>query len=580
MRYSKLVGKTVRDAPADAVFDSHKLLYKGGFIRESTAGRYYFLPLGWRVHQKIAQVVREEMDKAGGQEMIVPVLHPLHLWQETNRTASVGFELMTIKDGREFQFALGGTAEEMFVDLVRNLKLSYRDLPFNIYQFSTKFRDEIRARGGLLRVREFVMKDAYSFDRDEKEFKKTYQQMADVYTKIFKRLGLETIKVEADNGYIGGEYCHEYQAESVIGEGKFFVGGKYSAHADVAKFKREDKNIDEQLKPYKEVKAVRGTTMEDGVQLHGLPLWQQMKCVMFASYDQQLITNNQQLILAVIRGDLEVNEIKLAHLAEANHLRHATAEEIRTLGSEPGFISPIGLTGKIKIIGDISLRTVKNLYGGANKLHLDALNMNIDRDFTVDFEGDIAMAQDGFLTEDGKSKLAEKRGIEVGNIFQLGYHYTKLMKGANFIDEDGKEKPYYMGCYGIGIGRTLAAIVEKYHDGKGIIWPEAVAPYDVHVVEVGSKEYAVRKKAEEVCGKLEEAGIEVLWDDRENVSPGVKFADADLLGIPWRVVVSERLGEKIELKSRSLDQAEILTLDQLISKFKARNSKSEANHKF
>jgi prolyl-tRNA synthetase len=431
------------------------------------------------------------------------------------------------------------------------------------------------------------MKDAYSFDRDEKEFKKTYRQMADTYARIFKRLGLSTIKVEADNGYIGGEYCHEYQAESPIGEGRFFVSGdgKYSAHADVAKFNREDKNIDEQLKPYKEVEAVRGTTMEDGVKLHGLPLWQQMKCVMFAadfgvqsSRAQQGrgdlneiaasprpkvgTPHNDNIILAVIRGDLDVNEIKLAHLAGANHLRHATPEEIRTLGSEPGFISPVGLTGKVKIVGDISLRTVKNMYGGANKFHLDALNMNIDRDFTADIEGDIAMAQDGFLTEDGKSKLAEKRGIEVGNIFQLGYHYTKLMKGANFIDEDGKEKPYYMGCYGIGIGRTLAAIVEKYHDEKGIIWPEAVAPYDVHVVEVGSKEYGVRKKAEEVCRQLEQAGIEVLWDERENISPGVKFADADLLGIPWRAVVSAKTGDKIELKKRGSKKIEIISIDQ------------------
>src|SRR3989339_302028 len=223
MRYSKLFGKTLREAPKDAQFVSHKLLIQAGFIRESTAGRYYFLPLGWRVHEKIKAVIKDEMDQTGAQEMIAPVLHPLRLWQGTNRTASVGVELMTIKDGREFQFALGGTGGEMFVDLVRNLKLSYRDLPFNIYQFSTKFRDEMRVRGGLLRVREFVMKDAYSFDRDEKEFKKTYQQMADTYTKIFKRLGLDTAKVEADNGYIGGEYCHEYQAEYPIGGGKFFV---------------------------------------------------------------------------------------------------------------------------------------------------------------------------------------------------------------------------------------------------------------------------------------------------------------------------------------------------------------------
>ncbi|MBI5356919.1 proline--tRNA ligase [Candidatus Collierbacteria bacterium] len=567
MKYSKLVGKTVRDAPTDAVFDSHKLLYKGGFIRESTAGRYYFLPLGWRVHEKIKAIIKNEMDKTGAQEMIVPVLHPLHLWQETNRTQSAGFELMTIKDGREFQFALGGTAEEMFVDLVRNLKLSYRDLPFNIYQFSTKFRDEIRARGGLLRVREFVMKDAYSFDRNDKEFNKVYEQMAKTYSAIFSRLGLTTTKVEADNGYIGGEYCHEFQVESAIGEGRFFVSenGKYSAHEDVAKFKRDNKNIDEPLKPYKTVEAIRGTTMEDGVKLHGLPLWQQMKCVMFFNQNQQPITNNQQLILAVIRGDYDVNETKLAHLVGAYHLRHATVEEIHSIGSEPGFISPVGLKGKVKIVGDISLRTVRNMYGGVNKKHLDSLNMNIDRDFTVDIEGDIAMAQPGFLAEDGKSKLVEKRGIEVGNIFQLGYHYTKLMKGANFIDEDGKEKPYYMGCYGIGIGRTLAAIVEKFHDEKGIIWPKAVAPYDVHVVEVKSREYGVKRKAEEICGQLEKAGIEVLWDDRENVSPGVKFADADLIGIPWRAVVSAKTGEKVELKRRNAAEARMVSVAELVS---------------
>lgn len=562
MKYSQLFGKTVREAPKDASFPSHKLLYRGGFIRESTAGRYYFLPLGWRVHEKIRAIIKEEMDKTGAQEMIAPVLHPLSLWQETNRTTSVGFELMTIKDGREFQFALGGTAEEMFVDLVRNMKLSYRDLPFNLYQFSTKFRDEMRARGGLLRVREFVMKDAYSFDRNEQEFKKMYEQMGKTYKKIFDRLGLSTIRVEADNGYIGGEYCHEFQVESAIGEGRFFVSedGKYAAHEDVAKFKRNNKNIDESVKKYKELDAVRGTTMEDGVKLHGLPMWQQMKDFMAAD-------ENGNLILAVIRGDLDVNEVKLAHLAGAHHLRHATAEEIRALGSEPGFISPVKLKGKVKIIGDLSLRTVHNFYGGANAKNRDAVNMNIDRDFTVDVEGDIAMAKDGFQTEDGRSRLMEKRGIEVGNIFQLGYHYTHLMKGATFIDEDGKEKPYYMGCYGIGIGRTMAAIVEKFNDEKGIMWPEAVAPFQVHLVDL--KGAGDKQATKEVVDQLEKAGIDVLWDDREAVSAGVKFADADLLGIPWRLVVSERTGAKVELKRRDGPNSELVDLQTCIAKLKS-----------
>ena len=564
MKYSHLFGKTLRTPPKDAVLPSHKLLLQAGFIRESTAGRYYFLPLGWQVHEKIRRIIKQEMDKTGAQEMIAPVLHPLSLWQETNRTASVGFELMTIKDGREFQFALGGTAEEMFVDLVRNLKLSYRDLPFNIYQFSTKFRDEKRARGGLLRVREFVMKDSYSFDRNEKEFKKVYQRMGETYSKIFSRLGLPTIKVEADNGYIGGEYCHEFQVESENGEGRFFVSedNEYAAHADVAKFHRDEKNLNEEPKPYKEIDAVRGTTMADGVKIHGLPLWQQIK-------DFMAVDENGNLILAVIRGDLDVNEVKLVHVAGVNHLRHATPEEIRALGSEPGFISPVGLKGKVKIIGDPSLRTIRNAYGGTNVLNRDAVNINIDRDYTVDIEADIAMARDGLLTEDSKSRLSAKKGIEVGNIFQLGYHYTKLMKGAAFIDEDGKEKPYYMGCYGIGIGRTQAAIVEKYHDGKGIIWPEAVAPYQVHLIDLkGPRAKGQGPRADEIVKQLEDAGIEILWDDRDNVSAGEKFADADLIGIPWRMVVSAKTGDKIELKKRSEPNPRLVSVEEIVELLK------------
>ncbi len=557
MKYSQLFGKTLRTPPRDAVLPSHKLLIQAGFIRESTAGRYYFLPLGWRVHEKIKAVIKDEMDKTGAQEMIAPVLHPLALWQETNRTASVGFELMTIKDGREFQFALGGTAEEMFVDVVRKMGLSYRDLPFNLYQFSTKFRDEKRARGGLLRVREFVMKDAYSFDRKETEFKKVYELMGETYAKIFRRLGLSTIKVEADNGYIGGEYCHEFQVESDNGEGKFFVSqdGNYAAHADVAKFKRDNKNIDEPLKPYQEVKAVRGTAMQDGVKLHDLPLWQQIK-------DFMAVDENGNLILSVIRGDLDVNEVKLAHAAGCHHLRHATPAEIRALGSEPGFISPVGLKGKVKIIGDPSLRTIRNAYGGANALHRDAININIDRDYTIDVEADIAMARDGFLTEDGKSKLVAKKGIEVGNIFQLGYHYTKLMKGATFIDESGRQQPYYMGCYGIGLGRTMAAVVEKYHDDKGIIWPESVSPYQIHLIDLNINALT-HQRINHLVKQLEAAGIEVLWDDRENVSAGEKFADADLIGIPWRAVVSAKTGEKIELKKRGAPKTKLVDVKEI-----------------
>ena len=566
MLYSKLFGKTVREAAKEAQTISYKLLYQAGFIRESTAGRYFFLPLGQIVQQKIMKVIKEEMDNAGAQEMISPVLHPLELWQETNRTKTTGFELTTIKDRRGADFALGGTAEEMFVDVVRKFQISYKDLPFNIYQFSTKFRDELRARGGLLRVREFVMKDAYSFDVNEKEFKKEYQNMWNTYKKIFDRLGLKTSVVESDNGYIGGDYCHEFVVESEIGESKFFVSEdeQYSAHEEITKFYKENKNLNEKLLPLKEVEAQRGTTMEDGVKLHNKPLWQQIKDVLY-------VDENNRFILAIIRGDFDVNEIKLKHLSGSNSLRHATDVEIRSkINSEPGFISPVGIKKivekniKLIIVADDSLRTIKNAYGGANKKYRDLFNMNIDRDYKGDIEGDIALVKEGYLTEDGKQRLIEKQGIEVGNIFQLGYYYSKKMKNAIYIDKDGKKEPYYMGCYGIGIGRTMATIVEKYHDGKGIIWPETVAPFKVHLLGLDLKDEQTRYKCYDCYNRLLKAGIEILFDDREEVTAGEKFADADLIGIPIRLVVSKRTGEKVEFKKRDEKEAKILSVDEIL----------------
>lgn len=566
MRYSHLFGKTLKEAPKDATLVSHKLLYQAGYIRESTAGRYYLLPLGIRVHQKIQNIIKEEMDRAGGQEMITPILHPKYLWEETNRTASVGFELMSIKDRNEMEFVLGGTAEEMLVDLVRKFQISYKDLPFTLYQFSTKFRDEMRARGGLLRLREFVMKDGYSFHATEEDFKKAYKEMGDTYTKIFERLGLRTLIVESDNGYIGGEYCHEFVVESPVGESKFFTtdDGSYAAHEEVAQFHREKKNIDEKEKPIVEVKAMRGNTMEDGVRLHNMPLWQQIKSLM-------MVDEKGNIILAVIRGDLEVNETKLLHLAEAYKLRHATEKEIREIGSEPGFISPVGIHEKAKeagkrvvVIGDRSLRTVKNAYTGANAKHLDFHNVNVDRDYILDTEGDIALAREGYLSLNGKPLIA-KRGIEVGNIFQLGFHYSSKMKDAAFADVDGREKPYYMGCYGIGLARTLAAIAEIYNDEKGIVWPESVAPYQAHLIEIKDQRSNIKTNAEEIYRKLQEAGVEVLYDDRD-ARAGEKFADADLIGIPVRLVVSPKTGEKIEVKDRKSGKIELLSLQEVLKK--------------
>ncbi len=578
MRYSKLFGKTTKTISQDDKIASSKLLQQAGYIRESVAGRYFILPLAQAVQQNIMRIVKEEMDAVGAQEMISPILHPLELWKETNRTNTAGFELMKVVDRRDAEFALGGTAEEMFVDVVRKFNLSYRDLPFHIYQFSPKFRDEMRARGGLLRVREFIMKDGYSFDRSEVEFKNTYEQMAIVYTTIFEKLGLKTYKVEADNGYIGGEYCHEYVVESPIGESRFLMteDGSYAAHEDVARFFPAAKNVNEELKPMQRVEAVRGTTMKDGEKLHGLPMWQQIKDVLF-------VDETGRYVLAIIRGDYDVNEMKLAHVVNAVRLEPATEDQIQNvLHSEPGFISPVGIKERMTkgtnlvIVADPSLRTIRNAYGGANEKHVDLLNMNIDRDYTPDLEGDIALAQPGYMSPDGKQRLVEKRGIEVGNIFQLGFHYTNLMKGATFTDDDGEQKPYYMGCYGIGIGRTLAAIIEMHNDERGIMWPQNVAPYDVHLIGLDLHDEAVKARADELYRKLSTFSfsskggspsggqLSALYDDRLESRAGEKFADADLIGIPHRIVVSKRTGDKVEYKRRDQKEPQLVTVDELI----------------
>jgi prolyl-tRNA synthetase len=560
MKVSQLFGRTSKTEGSDYQIASHRLLTQGGFIRESTAGRYYLLPLGIKVHEHIINIVRKHMDAAGAQEVVMPVLHPLELWKETNRTTTTGFELMKITDRRGADFALGGTAEEMAVDLVRKFNISYKDLPFNIYQFSMKFRDELRARGALLRLREFVMKDAYSFSTEE-QFKEIYQQMWDAYKAIFEELGLKVDVVAADNGYIGGEYCHEFIVESGEGESKYFIDEQsgYAAHEDVAVFRIDDQNVTEELKELQKVDAERGKTMEDGVKFHNLPLWQQTKDVLF--FDEA----TKRYVLALIRGDFDVNETKLMQAANVWDLRPATDEEIRgDLGSEPGFISPVGFPKKgaktgyeVIIVGDKSLRTVRNMYGGDNAKHKDLLNINIDRDYKLDVEGDIALAKPGYLGPDG-GKLVAKKGIEVGNIFQLGYHYSKLMHDAEFTDETGHRQKYYMGCYGIGIARTLAAVVEAHHDEKGIAWPENIAPYKVYIARLGDKPDVVAA-GDKLYQDLTQAGVAVLYDDRIDARPGEKFADADLLGIPYRVVVSQKTfaAGQVEVKKRTDTEAQM-----------------------
>jgi len=558
VRYSKLFGKTIKDTPRDAALASHKLLYQAGYIRESTAGRYYFLPLGMRVHDKIKAIIKEEMDKSGGQEMVTPVLHPKELWKETNRTTSVGFELMSIKDRNDFEFVLGGTAEEMLVDVVRKFQLSYKDLPFNLYQFSTKFRDEMRARGGLLRLREFVMKDAYSFHVSEEDFKKEYEKMKRTYSKIFERLGLKTIIVESDNGYIGGEYCHEFVVESEAGESKFYMteDGSYAAHEEVAKFVAPQMNDTEEEKQLEEVEGKGIIGVEELADFLKIPVEKTTKTILFED-------ENGRVIAAAVRGGYDINETKLLHAAKVYTLKLASPETVRKVtGAEVGYAGLLNLPKEVRIFMDKSMKERKNFEMGANKTNYHSINVNFGRDLDEpDRFYDIAMAKEGYIAENGQ-KLVAKRGIEVGNVFQLGLHYSSKMKDAAFTDVEGQHKPYYMGCYGIGLARTMSTVVEIFHDEKGITWPKDVAPFQVHLISLKSDD-----RADRVYKTLQEKEIEVLYDDRD-ISAGQKFADADLVGIPVRLVVSAKAGEQIEWKKRGEDNVVLLTLDEVIQRLR------------
>ncbi len=565
MKYSKFFGKTLKKVSSDLKIDSHKLLVQAGYIAESVAGRYYMLPLGMLVQNKLVDVIQKHMNKADAQQMLAPVCHPLELWQETNRDAASGFDLTLVEDRRGAKFALGGTAEEMFVDIVRRYNLSYKDLPFNIYQFGYKFRDEKRARGGLLRVREFLMKDAYAFCEDETQFAEVYKQMADSYFDIFNELGLTAHMVPADNGFIGGEYCHEFIVDTEVGESRYLAekNGDYHAHEDIAASKFAEINLDDPLEELTIVEASRAKTVAAGAEFHNLPLERQIKNVAFKS-------RTLGVVLAVVRADVDVNVRKLENLLGVleDDLEPLEASDvIDLLGSHPGFISPVGIKDnlaqgvKLTVVADNSLQTFVNGYTGANKKNHDMLNVNFGRDFTADLQGDIALAQPGHLSENGL-EFIEKRGVEVGNIFQNGFHYTAKMKGADFTAANNQVTPLYMGCFGIGIGRTLQTVVEIHHDERGICWPKSITPFQVHLVGINCPEYA-----QEICNKLESAGFDVLFDDRDQ-RPGTMLYDADLIGIAVRVVASQKLeaDAKLEFKLRTGAEHQLVDIDECINK--------------
>ncbi len=568
MRYSKLFGKTTKTVTKDAVAVSHKYLLQGGFIRQLAAGRYSLLPLGFIVAKKIEQVIRNEVEKTGAQEVIVPTLHPIELWQRANRDKKFGPAMMRVKDRNNSEFTLGATAEVVMLDLVDQFNVSYKDLPINIYQFSQKFRDEARATGGLLRVREFVMKDGYSFHQDETDLMVTFNNYKQAYINIFKKLELEAIPVEADSGAIGGNLSYEFMTETEVGEdtiAKCNCG--YVANLEKATFIKQVMNAGQKKEPLAEVEAVRGATMEDGVALHKLPLWQQTKDVMF-------VDETGRFILALIRGDFSVNETKLKNLVNATELRHATDEEIiNTLHSYPGFISPVGIKENLNkdtkfiLVADDSIRTTINMYGGSNRQNIDLLNINIDRDWHADVEGDIAQVENGFLCPQCKKwELKLVKAIENGHIFNIGYVYSEPMN-STFVGQDGTLKKLYMGSYGIGIGRALATIVETHHDDKGIIWPSLVAPYQIHLLALDLSDKNVQLQADELYEQLLKKNLEVLYDDRPDITAGSKFADADLLGIPSRLVISKRSLDKggIEIKLRTSPNSSVTSIKEYLS---------------
>jgi len=528
-------------------------------ISQGAAGVYSYLPLGWRVLRRIEQIIREEMDRAGGQEVLMPALQPFELWQASGRYVSFGQSLFTLTDRKEHRLALGPTHEEVVTDLARRFLQSYRDMPLLLYQIQTKFRDEPRPRGGLLRVREFIMKDLYSFDADEAGLDATYQTMAAAYAAVYRRLGLPAVMVEADSGAIGGKASHEFMVLTETGEDVVIHCSAcgYAANAEKATSRKElTENVDDAPRPLEEVATPHSTTIDQVAEFLHLPSHRTLKAVFYVA--------DGQFVLAVIRGDLEVNEVKLQRVLKCNLLRLAEAEEVEAAGIVAGFASPIGVANAF-VVADDSVQGAVNLVAGANRPGYHYLNSNYGRDYTARKVADIARVQKGDRCRSCGACLNADRGIEVGHIFKLGTFLSEKLS-ALFLDESGRSKPAVMGCYGIGVGRLLAAVVERWHDDKGILWPMAVAPYHVHLCTLNPDREGVLAAGEQLYESLRTAGIEVLYDDRA-ASPGVKFNDADLIGIPVRLTVSPRtLGSgSVEVKRRNERESNLVPLERVAS---------------
>ena len=558
MRLSQLFFATLRDDPSDAEMPSHRLLQRAGYVRQLGSGIYSLLPLGFRVNKRVEQVIREEMDRIGSQEIEMPVVHPADVWRASGRYDAIGPELGRFKDRNGRDMVLAMTHEEVVALLLADVVKSYRQLPMMVYHFQTKWRDEPRARGGLVRVREFVMKDAYSCDRDEAGLDVSYWAQHGAYVRIFERLGLETIAVSSDVGMMGGSLAHEFMVLNPAGEDVLVLceSCDYAANRQVAAIPRVVTST-EAPKPLEEVETPGTTTIATLAAFLGVGADRTAKAAFFVAGDGRLIT-------AIVRGDHEVNETKLVNATAAiGGIRPATVEEIKAAGMEPGYGSPIGAHGTTVVVDDV-VAASSNLVAGANREGFHYKNVNVGRDFTADIVADLTNAQEGDPCPNCGQPLILRNGIEVGNIFKLGTKYT-VAAGATFLGEDGVARPIVMGSYGIGIGRNVACIVEAHHDDKGIIWPAEVAPYAAHLVSIGAaKEPQVLEIAERLHAFAIDAGREILWDDREE-SPGVKFTDAELLGMPWILTVSPRslAAGGIEVTDRATGERSTRSIDEV-----------------
>ena len=555
MRRSQLFGRTLRETPSEAEIPSHRLLLQAGMIRRLIVGMYSYLPLAQRALRKIENILREEMDAIGGQEIDMPLVQPAGLWQETGRWEMlVGKELAGFEDRFGRKLVLAMTHEEAVTDLVRNQSNSYRQLPLMLYQIKLKFRDEPRPRAGLIRVREFAMKDAYSFHADEADLDRYYAQMHQIYLNIFHRLGIDVVVAESDPGIIGGSEAHEFMLITDSGEDKIILcnGCNYRANAEVAVMQKPQIDNGEP-EPTEELDTPGQTTIEDVANYLGVEKKQTLKAVFYST--------DESLIFAAIRGDIKVNETKLKNAVGATDLWFSTDEELQRYGLVAGYASPIDVKG-VKVVVDDSVASTTNLVAGANKSGYHLKNMNFPRDFKADIVTDISMAREGMSCVHCGGKLTEKRGIEVGNIFKLGTKYSETMN-ATYLSQKGRPELLFMGCYGIGLGRLLASIVETNHDKDGIIWPPTVAPYQIHLMYIGKGD-EVRQRTESLYTHLRAQGYEVLYDDRQE-SPGVKFKEADLLGMPVRFTISQRTLEtnSVEVKHRTEQEKDLVKLDEL-----------------